>query len=138
MDPDNPVIKLCVEGIQTEMQGRSGEALELYMQAWEARQDDFDACIAAHYVARMQTDAGDILRWNREAIERADAVSDDRVQGFYPSLYLNMGWAYELLGDMNEAKENYQLAAEKLADLPADAYTDVVRQGVASALERFA
>jgi hypothetical protein len=51
------------------------------MQAWEKRKDDYDACVAAHYVARHQ--------WNQESLDRADAVNAESVQGFYPSLYLN-------------------------------------------------
>jgi hypothetical protein len=51
-------------------------------------------------------------RWNRIALERANAVGDERVQPFYPSLYLNMGQSYELLGNHEESRRYYALAAE--------------------------
>jgi hypothetical protein len=51
MDLDNPVIQLCVAGTQAEFRGEIEEARAFYQQAWEAAQDDFEACIAAHYVA---------------------------------------------------------------------------------------
>ncbi len=49
MNPDNPVVKLCMEGMRAEGQGQPAKAAEFFMQAWEARQDDYDACVAAHY-----------------------------------------------------------------------------------------
>ena len=51
------------------------------------------------------------LRWNQIALDMANAVSDDAVQEFYPSLFLNMGQSYELLGNIPEAKKFYQMAA---------------------------
>jgi hypothetical protein len=54
IDPNNPVVKLCAEGIALEMAGRTSEAAAVYQQAWETRAHDFAACIVAHYVARVQ------------------------------------------------------------------------------------
>jgi tetratricopeptide (TPR) repeat protein len=112
MDANNPVIKLCIAGTQAEFAGRLEAACELYRQAWEASADDYEACITAHYMARCQATPEETLRWNQVALERADAVNDDRVRDFYPSLYLNMGRSYELLGDQDEAAKYYALAAE--------------------------
>lgn len=111
MDINNPVVQLCIQGTQAEFSGRRDDAWALYQRAWEAAQDDYEACVAAHYVARGQTDPAEILRWNLEALRRADAVGDDRVSAFYPSLYLNMGRAYELVGNQIESQRYYNLAA---------------------------
>ncbi len=94
MDANNPVVKLCVEGMQAEGQDRLEDARRLLTQAWEASTDDFEACIAAHYLARHQDSPVDTLRWNHEAVTRADAVGDERVREFYPSLYLSMGYSF--------------------------------------------
>lgn len=112
MDLNNPVIKLCVEGTQAEFQGQIERARACYQKAWESAQDDFEACIAAHYLARHQDRPEVCLYWNRVALEKAEAVGDVRVQDFYPSLYLNMGLSHELLGNWTEAKQFYDLAAE--------------------------
>lgn len=112
MNLDNPVIKLCVEGTQAEFQGSIAQARSLYQQAWEAAQDDYETCIAAHYVARHKEDPRERLQWNQIALQKADAVADDRVQDFYPSLYLNMGQSHELLGNLREANRYYDLAAD--------------------------
>ena len=99
IDPENPVIKLCIAGTQSEFQGRMDQARALYSQAWEVARDDYEACIAAHYIARCQNDPVKMLHWNLEALQHAQAVGDGRVQDFYPSLYLNMGRSHELLGE---------------------------------------
>jgi tetratricopeptide (TPR) repeat protein len=112
MDINNPVIKLCIEGSQAEFASKPNEAQTLFWQAWEAATDDYEACIAAHYVARYQKGPEETLRWHQEALRRANAVADDRVKAFYPSLYLNMGAAYEALGQQAEAQRYYNLAAE--------------------------
>ncbi len=90
MDAENPVVKLCIAGVQAESDGRYADALALFMRAWAARRDDYDACIAGHYVARHQEQPNDILHWNRVALDHADKVAAERVRDFYPSLYLNL------------------------------------------------
>ena len=52
IDPDNPVVALCAAGMAVE--GDSSAALALFEQAMLGRRDDYDACIAAHFVARHQ------------------------------------------------------------------------------------
>jgi len=111
MDLNHPVVKLCLAGSQAEFEGRQEDACALYWQAWQAAQDDYGACIAAHYVARCQKTPAETLRWNREALKRADAAQDASVLEFYPSLYLNLGRSYELMGHPNEASQYYDLAA---------------------------
>jgi hypothetical protein len=111
MDISNPVIQLCTAGARAEFEHRIEDAPILYQQAWEAHTDDYDACIAAHYVARFQDSAEESLRWNQIALEHADAVNDDRVKDFYPSLYLSLGRSYELMGNQGEAQRYYDLAA---------------------------
>jgi hypothetical protein len=61
-DPANRVVALCAEGMARE--GEPGVALRLFEEAWAARTDDFEAAIAAHYVARHQPTAEEALRWN--------------------------------------------------------------------------
>ena len=111
MDVNNPVIKLCLAGTQAEFAGRIAEAHSLYQQAWESAHDDYEACIAAHYVARHQPTPEAALYWNQIALDRANAVADERVQGFYGSLYLTLGYSYELVGDLAAAQHYYALAA---------------------------
>ena len=112
MDLDNPVIRLCTEGARAEFEGRADAARAFYEQAWTAARDDYEACVAAHYVARFQTTPQAALEWNQEALTRANAVGDERVRDFFPSLYVNLGRAHEQLGHDAEASQYYQLAAD--------------------------
>ncbi|KYF99828.1 hypothetical protein BE17_15770, partial [Sorangium cellulosum] len=130
IDPNNPVVRLCAEGMQAEGEGRYEDARALFERAWAACADDHDACIAAHYLARHQGTEQETLAWNQEALRRADAVGDDRVRGFYPSLLLNLGRSHEVLGDMAEARAFYERAAARLDELPAGPYGDMVRNAV--------
>jgi hypothetical protein len=111
MDTSNPVIQLCMEGTRAEFEHRLEDARSFYQQAWEAHTDDYEACIAAHYVARFQGSAEESLKWNQLALAHAQAVNDERVKEFFPSLYLSLGQSYEFVGNQGEAQRYYDLAA---------------------------
>ena len=111
MDINNPVIKLCIKGARAEFEGRIKDARSLYLQAWETSRDDYEACVAAHYMARRQDDPARALHWNQAALDHAEAVGDERVHSFYPSLYVNLGHSHAVLGNSVEAEYYYKLAA---------------------------
>lgn len=115
LNPDNPVVRLCVAGTRAEFNGELDRAARLYRQAWVAAQDDLEACIAAHYVARFQRDPQEALRWNRRALEHAEHLPEGSARSFYPSLYLSLGRSYDLLGQPEEARRWYALAENALA-----------------------
>jgi len=100
-----------MDGTRAEFEHRLEDARLLYGQAWEARTDDYNACIAAHYFARFQDSAEEFLYWSQLALKHANAINDERVKDFYPSLYLNLGRSYELVGNQAEAQRYYELAA---------------------------
>ncbi|MFI0814810.1 hypothetical protein ACH4TX_06215 [Streptomyces sp. NPDC021098] len=134
MDPENTVVRLCVQGMAAEAEGRADDARARFQQAWDAATDDYEHCVAAHYLARHQPTPAETLRWNQECLDRADAVGDERVRGFYASLHVNMGGAYAKLGDMETAHEHYLRAAARIGDVPAGAYADWTRFGIADGL----
>jgi hypothetical protein len=136
IDPENRVVRYCTEGMEREQEGRHEEASRLFMLAWDQSTDAFERAIAAHYVARHQATPERALHWNQESLINADAVGDDRVQGFYPSLYLNMGKSHEDLGNLKDARRFYALAAERIGCLPEGRYGDIVRRGVMNGMQR--
>lgn len=136
MDPDNPIVRLCVKGMEHEQNGQFAAAASHFMKAWEQSTDDLEACIAAHYVARHQQSPTDVLHWNQESLDRAMAVNDESVREFYPSLYLNLAKAHEDLGNVAEAARFYGLAASCLGSLAPGYYAGHVRDGVARGLQR--
>jgi len=112
MDTENPVIAFCIRGTQAEYANHPEDARALYRQAWDAAQNDYEACVAAHYLARAQDSPEQALHWNQVALARAEACADERVSDFFPSLYVNLGRAHELLGHMEQAQAFYQRAAQ--------------------------
>lgn len=136
MDANNPVVRLCAEGMELEKAGHRDQAAVVFNRAWQESTDDFEKCVAAHYVARVQATPAQNLRWNLQSLEHADALDDERVLGFYPSLYLNIGWAHEDLGNRGEAKKYYELAASRLEYVPEGSYRETVRDGIERGLER--
>jgi hypothetical protein len=136
IDPQNRVVRSCVLGMEREQEGRHEEALQLFMLAWHESTSAFERSIAAHYVARHQTTPESTLHWNQESLTNADAVGDDRIQDFYPSLYLNLGKSHEDLGNLKDARRFYALAAERIGGLPETPLTDTVRRGVMNGLQR--
>ncbi|MHC1783848.1 MAG: hypothetical protein AB9891_14035 [Anaerolineaceae bacterium] len=111
MNPENPVIRICVFGSRCEFEGRVEEARIAYQQAWKIAGDDYEKCIAAHYMARYQENPEDSLKWNLLALNHADKVQADEITSFYPSLYLNLGRSFEILGDPIHSKKYYDLAS---------------------------
>jgi hypothetical protein len=136
IDPDNQVVKLCAAGIGAEMAGRRDEASKLYRNAWDAKTNDFEACIAAHYLARLQKTPEESLYWNAEALRFAHLATDAGLHEFFPSLYLNLGKSHEDLNDFTEAAKFYALAESASAVLPEGEYAETVRRGVRRGLER--
>ena len=136
IDPDNPVVQLCLRGVEAETAGRLDDARAAYDEAWEAATDAYESCIAAHYVARLQADPGARIAWNRRALDAADAVADGRAAGFGASLALNLGSAHEDAGDPASARAWYARARERLVDVPEGAYRESVERGVGNAERR--
>ncbi|WP_043270232.1 hypothetical protein [Streptomyces sp. CT34] len=134
MDPELPVVRLCVAGMQAEAEGCPEAARGLFERAWDGARDDYEACIAAHYLARHQSSPEETLRWNQECLDRADLVGDERVRGFYASLYVNMGQAYRELGQLAAAHAYFARAAERVADAPQGQYGDWSRIAIADGL----
>ena len=134
IDSNNAVVALCAAGMAIE--GDVPAARRLFEQAWEVRRDDYDASIAAHYLARHQTTVEDRLAWNIRAARHAEVVADDRARELKASLYLNLADAYLAVGDSAEARSAIARAAESLDDLPVDGYRDFVKRGIDGLVRR--
>ncbi|HKH94195.1 MAG TPA: hypothetical protein VKA54_20490 [Gemmatimonadaceae bacterium] len=128
IDPTNPVVALCAQGMTAE--GTPTEARRLFELAWEARRDDYDAAIAAHFLARHQPTATDTLHWNALAVRHAEGVSDGRAAGFLASLYLNLGDSQANVGETEAALTSVRAASLHLAAVPSGGYRDFVALGI--------
>ncbi len=134
-DPNNKVIKLCARGIG--MEGDENEAaLGLYEQAWNEAETDIEKLTAAHYIARQQKDIACKLTWDETALKHALNLSEEGIQGSYPSLCLNVAKCHEDLGDKDNARKYYKLAYSFIAFLSDDGYGKMIKAGVANGMER--
>jgi len=117
--PNNIVVKLCLQGMAMEENGKPEEANRLFLEAWDNATADFEKFIAAYYVARQQKNVSDKLKWYETALHFALKVNDDSVKGAFNSLYSNIAKCYEDIGDRDNAKKNRELAIS-FAGTPSD------------------
>jgi len=109
-NPNNNIVKLCLQGMEMEEKSQAEEASKLFLRAWDEATNDFEKFIAAHYVARHQKNIADKLKWLETALQLGLIINNDAVRSAFPSLYLNIGKCYEELNDPDKAKKNYELA----------------------------
>ena len=128
IDSTNPVVTLCAEGMALE--GTPDEARLLFERAWAARRDDYDAAIAAHFLARHQPTPADTLHWNALAVRHAEAVPEHRADGFLASLHLNLADAQANVGDTTASAESVRRAADHLSSLAPGGYRDFIAMGI--------
>lgn len=117
-NPNNAIVKLCLQGMGMEEQGKPDEAGKLLLQAWNEATNDFEKFIAAYVVARHQKNGSDKLKWFETALRFA-LINNNTVASAFPSLYVNIAKCYEDLGDPGMAKKNYD-AATSFDDKPSD------------------
>lgn len=110
-NPNNPIVKLCLQGMGLEDQGKPEDASKVFLHAWEKATEDFEKFLAAHYVARHQKNTSDKLKWLETALQFASKINDDSVKSALPALYTHIGKCYDALKNAAEAKKHYELAA---------------------------
>jgi len=111
--------------------------------------DPLHRCVVAHYLADLQDDVRDELRWDLRALAAADEVTQERAAAFagepggaldvralYPSLHLNLGDDYRRLGAAAQAREHLALALAVEHVLPDDGYGRMIRGGIAHLAQR--
>ena len=104
-DPKNPVVQLCMAGMNMEEIGEVDEAIALFQRAWHEAADDYERFIAAYHLALRQGSAQDKLRWMKTSLECALNIDDDNVRSAYSTLYSNIAQCYEELGDRSSAEK---------------------------------
>lgn len=118
-NPSNNVVKLCLQGMSLEEQGKPAEASQQFLQAWDEAADDLEKFLAAHYVARHQTDISDKLKWLETALQFALKTDSHTAKSALTTLYVNIAQCYDNLGNAGKAKEHYALAISS-KEKPAD------------------
>jgi len=110
-NPNNNVVKLCLQGMEMEEKSKPEGAGTLFLQAWNEATNDFEKFISAHYVARHQKNVSEKLTWLETALQFALKINNDSVKSAFPSLYSNIAKCHEDLNAPDKAKMNYELSA---------------------------
>ncbi|RDI55673.1 hypothetical protein DFR68_101507 [Nocardia mexicana] len=130
------------EAVTLGRQGDSATARDRLTALWEkigAEGDPLHRCTLAHYLADLFDHAADSLTWDVRALDAADALTDERarqehaslsVQGFYPSLHLNLADNYRRLGAFDTARRHLEAAEDRAGVLADDGYGAGVRAGI--------
>lgn len=118
-NPNNNIVKHCLRGMGMEEKGKPEEASKIFLEAFNESTNDFEKFITAHYVARHQKNVFDKLKWLETTLQHALKTNNDTVKSAFPSLYFNIAKCYEDLGDLENAKKNYDLATS-FKDKPSD------------------
>src|SRR4026207_296181 len=105
IDGDSVVARLCAAGIAID--GDAVAAAALFRQAWDARRDDYEASIAAHFLARHQPSLEDCPHSNRPGprppARQPAPPPPDRPKPLLASLSLNLADSYLAVGRAAEA-----------------------------------
>jgi hypothetical protein len=147
---DDDVMARVTAAVQRGQAGERASARHDLEAMWaEVEQgggDDFHRCVIAHFLADLQDDERDELRWDERALAAVDGVSDERarrfddslrVRGFMPSLYLSLADDHRRLGDADRAHDFLDRAratADALGDDPYGALVSGIMDKVRRAL----
>jgi rifampin ADP-ribosylating transferase len=118
-NPNNPLVKRCLQGMALEEQGKPGEAAGIFLQAWNEASNDFEKFLAAYYVARHQKKVSDKLHWLETALHLALKINNHSVNAAFSSLYESIADCYDELNDAGNAKKHYDLA-KSFTETPYD------------------
>ncbi|WP_030743654.1 tetratricopeptide repeat protein [Streptomyces sp. NRRL S-31] len=120
--------------------GDREEARSRLLDLWAEVGEDGDPlhrCTLAHYLADTQDDPADELAWDLRALSAAEELSDGHaggdpasVQGFLPSLHLNLAADYVKLGRAEAARSHLRRARSTAGSLADDGYGDGVRTAI--------
>ena len=113
-NPNNHVVQLCMQGLAGEGGGETEEAGKMFHKAWDDATNDFEKFLAAHFLARHQSDVHDKLKWFETALHLALQVNNDLVNSAFYGLYGSIAKCYEDMGDPDNAKKNHELASSSI------------------------
>lgn len=134
----NPDVMAAVE---LALSGNGEDARQRFDALWRSLplDDHFHRCVVAHYMADLQAEATDELRWDRWALAAAFAAQresfEDRVPGvswsnFLPSLYLNLAASHERLGELEDARRYAAIALSRVGDAAETPLGDATRAAI--------
>ena len=138
LELDSELMELVRRGRDLASVGELTDGRDLLDRAWElaASKNHQQRCTVAHYIGIAEPDPHLKHSWNLKCLEFAAKLDTDEVNGFYASIYSNLGYSSLQLGNREEALQYYELAEEWTAMLEDDHYGQMVKTEITSTLER--
>ena len=146
MDTPDAVMARIAQGQELAVAGDREGARRIFEEVWDAlagagdaTPDPLHVVTLAHYMADVQTDPAEELRWDLRALTAADSLTNHRarqhhsllqVAGFYPSLHLNVAAAHHALGQSSEARHHLDRATQSCEHLTDNGYGRMIRAAV--------
>jgi hypothetical protein len=131
-----------LDAVQLALNGHHDAARERLSTLWQTLPTDdvFHRCVIAHYLADLQSDPHDELRWDQTALELAltseprafeGRIPDVSYASFLPSLHLNLAASHERVGDLVAASEAASNALRAVDAVNATPLGDLTRAAIA-------
>lgn len=134
---DDPIMATIAAVQQTALRGHREQAASAYAQLWVQVEHGrpIHRIVVAHYLADLQDDPAEELRWDERALEAAAEVTpqDDDAAAVAPlraSLHVNIAGALHKLGRGDDAREQLEAARQAEQALPEDGYGRLVRSRI--------
>lgn len=108
--PNNQIVRLCLQAMNLESQGKEDEAGATYQMAWREARENFEKFLAAYFVARHEKSNNEKLDWFEIALQYAFISDNPAVTSAFYSLYSNLAICYHDAGDPDREKEYLELA----------------------------
>lgn len=115
LDPNNTVVRLCMDAQERLVEGDGDGARVLLQQAWRDASTAWERAVAAHYIAGVQPLPVGQHHWHRTAMDEArvaEAQDAESVRELWPSLYLAFAGSLEGVGSLDLAAEAFRDALD--------------------------
>jgi hypothetical protein len=134
---DDPVLATIAQAQQASLQGHREQAASAYEQLWTKVEHGrpLHRISVAHYMADLQDDPAEELRWDERALAAAAEVTPrdadaPAVAPLRASLHLNAAGALHKLGRAEDARRQLHAARQAERTLPEDGYGRLVRSRI--------
>lgn len=108
--PENPIIRLCLQGMAMDAEGKQEAADAFFRQAWEEAAEDSGRFYAAFFLSRRQTEVLERKAWLDRALKLALGAGNPSVESALPTVYTELSTCSAELGDSANAEDYARLA----------------------------
>jgi len=141
-----PPWEIVIHAVQVALSGDRSEGRRLLEACWAGTTsgDHAERCVLAHYLADVQDELDDEIRWDESALRAYQWVGDGDLaaigipsaEGLAPSLHLNLGDGYLRRGDLSAARQQLVAGLASVGALGEDGYSAMIRKGLSGLEER--